>query len=279
MRNEKHHKRRLLHLHLQLTQQQKHHDHRKLQPACAICEQEHYVYQCEKFGKMSIDERQKAVQENHLCFNCLKKGHSSRRCRNRYRCRECRRSHHTLLHKEKEDKPAEKPPEKTNVTAMCAMNTNSVLFPIVAVVVRANGREIKTRAVLDQCSTISLCTASLLNKLQMKGTRNPLEVDTVNGTRVDDTSITVNLQISSVDRNAKFDLHQVRSVPRLPVSISSMASTQSLNSYEHLNDIVLPACENDKVDLLIGSNVSDVFMITDQRYGKQGEPYAQQFPF
>ena len=75
-----------------------------------------------------------------------------------------------MLHKETTEKPSDKTPEKPNVTAMCAMNNNSVFFPIVAVIVRANGKELKTRAVLDQCSTLSLCTDNLLNKLQLKGT-------------------------------------------------------------------------------------------------------------
>ena len=58
-----------------------------------------------------------------------------------------------------------------------------------------------------------------------------------------------------------------------------MASTHALQSYEHLNDIALPTCEGDDVDLLIGSNFPDVFMIMDHRYGEPGEPYAQQFFF
>ena len=159
------------------------------------------------------------------------------------------------MHKEREEKTEEKPPDKPNVAAMCAMNNHSVLFPIVAVVVRANGRQIKTRAVLDQCSTLSLCTEALLNKLHVKGTPTPLEVDTVNGLRVNNNSVTANLQICSIDQEAKFTLTALRSVPRLPVSISSMASTQTLNSYTHLNDISLPTCNSNDVDLLIGSSL------------------------
>ena len=112
----------------------------------------------------------------------------------------------------------------------------------------------------------------------MTGKSSPLEVDTVNGLRVNNSSVAVNLQICSVSHDATFDLRDVRSVPRLPVSISSMASPHALQNYEHLNDIILPACEGDEVDLLIGSNFPDVFMITDHRYGEPGEPYAQQFP-
>ena len=124
-----------------------------------------------------------------------------------------------MLHKETTETPPDKPPDKTNVTAMCAMNNNSVLFPIVAVVVRANGREVKTRAVLDQCSTLSLCTESLLKKLQVQGTPTPLEVDTVNGLRVNNNSVTANLQVCSINHDTEFDLTALRSVPRLPVSI------------------------------------------------------------
>ena len=199
-------------------------------PKCFICDNEHYVNQCEKFKAMSIEERINAVTEKRLCFKCLKIGHSSRFCRNRFGCKECRRNHHTMLHKETTEKPPDKPPDKTNVTAMCAMNNNSVLFPIVAVVVRANGHELKTRAVLDQCSTLSLCTENLLNKLRLKGTSSPLEVDTVNGLRVNSKSVTVNLQIYSLHRDEKFDLQDIRSVPRLPVSVFSMESNQTLNS-------------------------------------------------
>ena len=75
------------------------------------------------------------------------------------------------------------------------MNNNSVLFPIVAVVVRANGCQIKTRAVLDQCSTLSLCTENLPSKLQINSKSSLLEVDTVNELRVNNNSVTVDLQI------------------------------------------------------------------------------------
>ena len=129
-------------------------------PFCFICEKEHYTNQCDKFKAMSVEERITAITEKRLCFKCLKAGHSSRFCRSRFGCKECRRNHHTMLHKETTEKPSDKTPEKPNVTAMCAMNNNSVLFSIVAVIVRANGKELKTRAVLDQCSSLSLCTES-----------------------------------------------------------------------------------------------------------------------
>ena len=37
-------------------------------PSCAICNQVNNVHQCKKFTNMSIDDRQKAVQENKLCL-------------------------------------------------------------------------------------------------------------------------------------------------------------------------------------------------------------------
>ena len=73
------------------------------------------------------------------------------------------------------------------------MNNNSVLFSIVVVVERANGCQIKTFTVFDHCSTLSLCTEALLNKLHVKGTLTPLKVDTVNRLCVKNNSVTANL--------------------------------------------------------------------------------------
>ena len=76
-------------------------------------------------------------------------------------------------------------------------------FPFVAVIVRANRNELKTSAVLDQCSTLSLCTDNLLSKLQLKGTSSPLIVDTLNGLCMIHNSVTANLQICSLSYDAR----------------------------------------------------------------------------
>ena len=104
-----------------------------------------------------------------------------------------------------------------------------------AVTVTAAGKKIDTLAVLDQCSDVTLCTSQLLNKLQVQGKRAQFSVDTVNGRHTDFNSRTTNLKIRSVDGTASFELTGVKSVPQLPVKISSMAGTEALKHFEHFD--------------------------------------------
>ena len=47
---------------------------------------------------MTVFKRSDSARENKLCRNCLRAGHSTTQCRNAHRCRQCHKSHHTLLH-------------------------------------------------------------------------------------------------------------------------------------------------------------------------------------
>lgn len=66
----------------------------------------HPLYNCEKFKGLSVEEKRKSVIDLGACFNCLRKGHSSFRCRSNG-CSRCRRKHHTLLHQDWTKQPTE----------------------------------------------------------------------------------------------------------------------------------------------------------------------------
>ncbi|XP_043287499.1 uncharacterized protein [Venturia canescens] len=91
--------------------------------SCVYCTEAHLIYYCEKFKSLPQEERQKAVANACLCFNCLKKGHGSSTCRSEISCRKCRGRHHTLLHRSPEIKKLEEQakeiesPGTTNPTA------------------------------------------------------------------------------------------------------------------------------------------------------------------
>ena len=57
-----------------------------------------------------------------------------------------------------------------------------------------------------------------------------------------------------------------------------MADTEALKHFEHLSDIKLHDASYSSIDILIGSNVPDCFVVREQRIGTSGEPYAQLFP-
>ena len=253
---------------------------------CPICEEEHNAYHCDKFKAMTVDQRKKAVIDKRLCYNCLTANHRSRQCKSRVRCRECNRAHNTLLHSDEvdtakgasKDKETSKPSSTaTATTAVCAINKSAVSFPIVAVVVSANGKECRTYAVLDQCSDATLCTKRLLRRLSMTGRPSPFSVDTVNGRHVDHDSVVVQLEVDSLDRGNRFKLECVRSVENIPVTTRHLVSGDVAATYPHLSDVRLPTLGCDDVDLLIGSNNSAVFIVEEHRVGRRDEPYAQKY--
>ena len=50
------------------------------------------------FLRQSPQDRKRVVQENKLCYNCLRRGHRVFDCTSKISCHECGRRHHTLLH-------------------------------------------------------------------------------------------------------------------------------------------------------------------------------------
>lgn len=66
--------------------------------SCSKCNGEHWLYFCPEFQNFSVQNRQKFVSENALCFKCLQKGHTVVNCRSRYTCRVCNQNHNSLLH-------------------------------------------------------------------------------------------------------------------------------------------------------------------------------------
>ena len=62
---------------------------------CQLCTEEHSLENCDKFLKM--DHRQRWTYLGGSCFNCLRPGHMSTKCRAKPHCK-CGKKHHQLLH-------------------------------------------------------------------------------------------------------------------------------------------------------------------------------------
>lgn len=66
---------------------------------CWYCSEEHYINRCNGFLKLPVESKRDEVQKLMLCWNCLRKGHSSKDCQSSA-CKTCSGKHHTLLHVE-----------------------------------------------------------------------------------------------------------------------------------------------------------------------------------
>lgn len=70
---------------------------------CMCCGENHSIHKCKSLIEKSVEDKRKFIQDNKLCYACLRKGHNSKDCRNKAMCSICKRHHPTPLH---EDRPS-----------------------------------------------------------------------------------------------------------------------------------------------------------------------------
>ena len=63
---------------------------------CPVCDTDkHPLYTCAKFKSMSHGDKLQTIKSNHLCTNCLGKGHFKNQCKSVHKCKVCQKLHHT----------------------------------------------------------------------------------------------------------------------------------------------------------------------------------------
>ena len=64
---------------------------------CVHCKQNHSIYNCNSFLKLTPRERTKAARQLQVCLNCLKPNHVAADC-HESKCKRCNLKHNILLH-------------------------------------------------------------------------------------------------------------------------------------------------------------------------------------
>ena len=78
-----------------------------VEDSCVACKKNnHPLYGCKSFIALSPDKKVELVQDSRFCINCLKSGHTAKQCPSSQKCKKCRGSHHSLLHKEFTARPS-----------------------------------------------------------------------------------------------------------------------------------------------------------------------------
>jgi len=89
----------------------------------------------------------------------------------------------------------------------------------------------------------------------------------------------VQLNIESLDGDAKLQLTNALTTHSLPVSRRHIATNEDLKKWPHRNDISLPDTGDKKVTILIGGDRPDIIdKQLDKREGEHGEPIAMKTP-
>ena len=161
---------------------------------CSLCEKSHDLDHCNSFLQFNLQERNKWLFHNKLCYGCLSAisvNHNARNCKNRMECKVCKKGHPTSLHGYKAEKSKatqldgnSSEESKVNVNWETA-NTKSDVISMYVVHVLAQHKIsnciVKTYAMLDNCSQATFMRNKLLGALGWRGRKTFITAKTING--------------------------------------------------------------------------------------------------
>ena len=144
---------------------------------CPLKDGSHEIFKCEKFKKMSPEERHINVKALGLCLNCLSQNHLLKDCLSKSTCRvnNCNQRHNTLLHREKTAPKSNslsfcnKQQARTNGEAeVFTRKVNcSAMVQVVPVTVHSLSQKQIVYALLDSGSTSSFMSPQLAKMLEL----------------------------------------------------------------------------------------------------------------
>ena len=261
---------------------------------CPICDEgEHGVSQCRRFIDMDPNERLDTALRKQICFMCLIPGHITRECTNPVKCQAkgCGQRHATMLHeadweglrrvsREKREVKASSSPETEgyhghHVASHHVLGSKVALpFLLVKVTSPETGISVKTYALLDSGSSVSLCQDKLLQMLKARGRTEKMSLTTLERRNHEATARVVSLKVSSLYGNEELAIPQVFARPNLHLSSGNLVTEAEVRRWPHLRDLPLHHAEMDDVTLLIGQDCPEALMPLTTIPGGKGEPYA-----
>ncbi|KAL7875058.1 hypothetical protein SRHO_G00060280 [Serrasalmus rhombeus] len=262
---------------------------------CLKCSEPHFLNQCPAFRSLTVPERLMFVQEKHLCQNCFMMGHRAEVCTRNWVCNVpgCGQKHNKWLHPNhtnKQNATASQNATGDNKTTQQNQSTQSpnvtcgfagagngkVCLPIVPVVVRGKASNISsvTYALLDAGANTSLVSEELTKKLKVKGKPARLDLDTVGGSQEGIFTRCVNLEIDSLYDGNMYTLNGVRTLSKLNIGLSCLATPDEVAKWDHLADIPIPSVNSDDVHLVIGQDAPRLLRAEEYRVGRDNDPYA-----
>uniref|UniRef100_A0A5S6Q8G2 CCHC-type domain-containing protein n=1 Tax=Trichuris muris TaxID=70415 RepID=A0A5S6Q8G2_TRIMR len=151
---------------------------------CCTCKNgRHRVAACPQFTDMSVRSRIEKAFGNGLCLRCLRKGHRQGDCSKAQRSSEegCKAYHHQLLRGSprlfgetnrirKTENPSRERSDSVNVGFEASHRTeNAIACAVVPVIVHGNGRSVRSFALLDSGSEVSILSERLARQANLSG--------------------------------------------------------------------------------------------------------------
>lgn len=211
--------------------------------ACPCCKRSgHTLSECKKFKRYSPGAKWELVRMGKWCFTCLDEKHFFIDCPNKKACKvdDCAELHHPELHYKKTE---------VNVHHHDVPHT---YFRSLPVKLSKNGKSITVWAFLDEGSGPTLISENVATQLGLSGKKTKMSLKWSDGSApkcVESTKVC--LDIAGVEKDKKFNLYGVQTVPVLDLPMpTSLKKLQE--QHKHLSGIRMPEIPLQKPEILIG---------------------------
>ncbi|XP_077978095.1 uncharacterized protein LOC144433628 [Glandiceps talaboti] len=253
---------------------------------CLLCRKsDHQINTCPEFKSKTLEQRKQFVQENRVCFSCLKRGHNSRECRRKLICERCKKRHPTMLHdesKQRESTDLTKSNTEEASVVSCKVelgdsNSTSMIVPVWVSSTESPSNEVLTYALLDTQSDSTFILEDTAKSLSIQCQPVRLKLSTMtSASSMIDCSAVSNLLIRGMSTPTHIQIQQAYTRDYIPANRSHIPTSTIANKWPHLQRIAheiapLQGCE---VGMLIGYNCPQALAPRETIVGKNDEPFA-----
>ncbi|XP_058840968.1 uncharacterized protein LOC131696445 [Topomyia yanbarensis] len=233
---------------------------------CIVCNNHHPLYQCSTFSKMSSEDKKKEVRRNHLCRNCLRKGHQAKDCSSTSTCRKCRGKHHTQLCSSQQ--PTSSGQKTTNYTdkrsTPAASTSNPPTASVSATIEPASFASWKRAhsTLLDSGSECCFVTESFSQRLKAQRKKVHLPIA---GIGQSSTHARHKLSTTIRSRTGRYSTSlEFLVLPKITIDLPSTSVDTSAWEIPPSIQLADPSfCSTNPIDLILGAEISfDLFKVS-----------------
>lgn len=268
---------------------------------CVICNDKHSVMKCNEFLKLNVFDRISKARDKKLCLNCLKDSHKTNECKSIFKCKECKKTHNTLLHLDskksitctttlKDESPmssedetgseldeTQASKESITTTSCLSQAAMSVLLATALINVRnINGETILMRALIDHASQSAFITENAAQILKLKRNKINYVISGI-GEHERNSKTNVELHISPRFRSNFSLVTKAIVMPKLAkVCVNTKTS---VSNWKHLENLMLadPSFYTNEIpiDIILGAAEHGKIICDGLIKGTEYDPIGQ----
>ena len=211
--------------------------------SCAVCNGTcEKISACKKFLEMALENRWKKIKELRHCFCCLKGNHQVSSCRFRKVCgvNNCFKNHHSLLHRDPDDPAAQPTTTQDLISCHVKQYVDEVLFQIIPVTLYNAEKSVSIYAFIDDGANATMLDWEIAKQLGLHGKVDTLKLQWLNGKSVSEQTEIVNVMISAMNEEAKYEMKRVYLTNNLELPKQSVVKRQLFPKNPHMVNMPIP---------------------------------------